>query len=426
MRSGPTTLTCSSIAGSTGHAASGSAAAASAGGAAAAGLSASGIGREAAVRGASGRASTVVRSSSRSGMAASLGSSSSISGAASVGMPRSRSIGPLVMSNGASTIVVRACSGVSSSPGFVEGIEHRRGGDVERRQLGHRSGADVGALEAGQIELERPPRSRARPLRVRRRGGAGASSRSAALGKPGGRPIGRAMSALSSPLARRRATRSAASLTSPSLRSPSRCAAMSSTQVARWPSTQLVNSISAGSAARCSASWVLKTCSQAQAASPKDLQADHARAALERVEGAPHRRQQAEVAGRVLQLARTPPARRRSPRALPRGRRRASRRRARGRRPAAIGFIGAERRRLADDVEAGRLGGGGDEVDQRLRELAARRRHLGRIVGGVEERLLRLRAPPRPAPAGRRPAPRATAARARASRPAAARPRGPS
>src|SRR4029077_6634102 len=118
------------------------------------------------------------------------------------------------------------------------------------------------------------------------------------------------------------------------------------------------------------------------------LQPDHARAALERVEGAPQRRQQLDVAGRRLQLG-------------ARGARRLDN---------LARFLEEdlahlvivlevldqrdrrhllERDRRADDRKARWLGRGGDEIDQRLGELAAgARERIG--IGRPGERALRF------------------------------------
>ena len=141
------------------------------------------------------------------------------------------------------------------------------------------------------------------------------------------------------------------------------------------------------------------------------LQPDHARAALERVEGAPQRRQQLDVAGRRLQLG-------------ARGARRLDdlarfleedlahlvvvlevldQRDRRHRR---------ERHRRADRREAGRLGRRRDEIDERFGQLAARAGEIDRIAR-LAERVLRLQDGGGERRAGRRPAPRATGARGR-------------
>ena len=158
------------------------------------------------------------------------------------------------------------------------------------------------------------------------------------------------------------------------------------------------------------------------------LQPDHPRAALERVEGAPQRRQQAEVAGRVLQAA------------------------AHAACASSIDLARFLEEDLAHLVvvlevaDAGRSAssarsGAGSLDSARGRPARSRWRRsrpapprarrarvatLVRIVGGARGSPPAPSAPRPPAPAGRPPAPRATAARDRASRPAAARPRAPS
>jgi hypothetical protein len=119
------------------------------------------------------------------------------------------------------------------------------------------------------------------------------------------------------------------------------------------------------------------------------LQRDHPRAALEGVEGAPHGGQQAEVGRRVCELGR---------RLL-----RAGDHLARfleedlahllvvleiadqdDRLHRRLGLV------LGDRGEPGRFGRRGDEVDERFRQLASRRRHLAQVAGGVEQRFLCL------------------------------------
>ena len=72
--------------------------------------------------------------------------------------------------------------------------------------------------------------------------------------------------------------------------------------VAKVAEHPVANSISGGSAARCSASWVLKTCSPAQAASPKDFSPTMRELPLSVWKARRSGRQQLEVAGRRLQL----------------------------------------------------------------------------------------------------------------------------
>jgi hypothetical protein len=270
---------------------------------------------------------------------------------------------------------------------FVEGVEHRRRSIVERRQIADGRCRLGAAIEAREIELEGHFGRRLGRFHGRR-GACEFEVRGA--GEAGGQA--HRQGDVGAAIAARKTTRNAVGgeldLALVALAVAMRGDVLDpARQVAEHPGRELDQR-------RLGRSLLGKLGVEHLLARPGGIaerfEADHPAAALERVERTPYRRQQVEVAGRVLEL----PARRlrafdhfarfleEDPAHLvvvlevAHERDRLHRRR--------------KRHRLADHVETRGLGRGGDEVDQRFRQLAARRRHFRQVAGGGEDRLLRF------------------------------------
>ena len=269
----------------------------------------------------------------------------------------------------------------------VEAVEHRRSTDVDDRQVDRRGGRVVEALEARQIEFEGHFGRRLHHLGIGWRPAAEfqiGSARQIVRQAEWQGDVGTGLAHLQAP-------RDAVgghldlALVAPRVAvggdvvDPAR-------EMAEHPGGKL-------NQRRLGGALIGKLGIEDLLASPgrfaEGLQADHARTALERVEGAPHRRQQAEVVRRIQELGG--------------GRLRALDHLARFLEEDAAHLVVVleiadqgdrlhrrERHRLAHRLEPHRLGRGSDEIDQRFGEFAARGRHLDRVVGGLDDRFLRL------------------------------------